>query len=129
MADNKNQAQLLEDYGQNVLSGAGGGSGGSYLITLQESSGSWYMTNDNEEIVEAYNNGAVLLVQLGSNGSAVAIAIKENDELADVSCDILVPYVGDVHLDAYHVLIEDIADPDNYTVTVTSSTYTLTPST
>ena len=57
MADNKNQAQLLEDYGSNVLAGAGGGGGFVVTVTYDDDSSAYVIDKTWEEIQSAYSSG------------------------------------------------------------------------
>ena len=69
MADNKNQAQLLEDYGENALSGAGGG-GFSATITYDNDAEKFLIDTTWEDIANAYKSGKSFDIKY-DDGSAI----------------------------------------------------------
>lgn len=82
MADNKNQAQLLEDYGQNVLSGAGGGGGVDYFFAffeLNEDESSYTPAFTYQDVQDAYDAGKIIIADIDGSYQGYTYPIFNDD--------------------------------------------------
>ena len=130
MADNKNQAQLLEDYGQNVLSGAGGG--GEYFpvaIYWDEDTSLYKSDVTAQELQDAYDSGKLFLIVFDS-GAVYDIGAPVFTEGGDF--DGISKYIvrgSDSTMTMAYITFYNVSDPDNYGYSITEYNYTMTPET